>query len=92
MDKFNKQLKKNLRNDISEFNTNPEFSNIRDLYELNFDKIATYIEKFGHKLAIEDISMIDSNLTQKIIDSHLLLKEINRAISTGELTVNDLKQ
>jgi len=91
MDDFNKQLKRNLRNNISEFNTNPKYSSIRDLYKTNFDSIVTFINKIGHKLAIEDIAQLDNNLTQQVMDNHLLLKEINKAISSGELKLSDIK-
>ena len=91
MDDFNEQLKRNLKNDISEFNTKPEYSRIRNLYKTNFDNIVTFIKKFGHKPALEDISRLDSNLTQQVMDNHILLKEINKAISTGELNLNDIK-
>jgi hypothetical protein len=50
-----------------------------------------YIKKFRHKAAIEDIAKLDSNLTQKVIDNLLLLKEINKAILIGELTKDDIK-
>lgn len=91
MDDFNMQLKRNLRTDISEFNTKPEFSNIRNLYKNKFDSIETVIKKVGYKFAIEDISKLDSNLTQQIMDNLLFLKEINRAILEGELKSNDIK-
>ena len=61
------------------------------MYKLHFDTIKGYIQKAGHKLAVEDISYLDSSLTQIISDNILLLKEINRAISTQELTLNDIK-
>lgn len=91
MDDFNEQLKRNLKNNISEFNTKAEYSNVRDLYKNHFDTVAAFIKKFGYKLALEDISQIDSNLTRQVMDNHLLLKEINKAISTGELKLNDIK-
>lgn len=91
MDNFNKQLKDNLAKDIAEFNSNPNYVDIRKLYKLNFDKIESYIKKFGHKSAIEDISNINSSLTRKVMDNMLLLKEINKAISTGQFKKDDIK-
>ncbi len=76
MDKFKEQLKNNLRNDINEFNSKPEYAKIRELYKLHFNIIKVYIQKAGHKSAVEDISYLDSSLTQIISDNILLLKEI----------------
>jgi len=91
MDRFREQLNRNLENDIKQFNSNPEYATIRELYKLHFDIIKACIRKFGPKLAIEDISCIDSNLTQIVSDNSLLLKEINKAISTQQLTSNDIR-
>lgn len=91
MDEFNRQLQNNLQSSINEFNNSIEFEKIRELYKLHFDKIDSLIERFGHKLSIEDISIIDKNLTVKIIDNMLLLKEINKAISKQEMTLKDIK-
>lgn len=91
MDKFEEQLNRNLENNIIQFNSSPEYATIRELYKRHFDTIKAYIQKFGHKPAIEDISYIDSNLTQIISDNSLMLKEINKAISTQKLTLNDIK-
>lgn len=90
MDKFKEQLQRNLESDINQFNSNPEYAAIRELYKLHFETIKAYIQKFGPKPAIEDISRIDSNLSQIISDNILLLKEINKAISTQQLTLDDI--
>jgi hypothetical protein len=91
MDSFNEQLNRNRRNDIFEFNTNPELADIRSLYRINFSIIVTLIKKLGHKIALEDISGLDITLSQRIMESHLLLNEINKAIASGELKLNDIK-
>lgn len=90
MDKFKKQLNNDLINDINEFNSKPEYAKIRELYKLHFNTIKGYIQMTNNKLAIEDISNLDSNLTQIISSNSLLLKEINKAILAEELTVDGI--
>lgn len=93
MDNFNDQLRDNLHKYIKEFNSDPEYKAIRELYKKNFEIIKGLILRAGasgHKLAIEDISMLDHNLEQKIMDNMLLLKEINKAISTQAFTLRDI--
>lgn len=91
MDEFNRQLKNNFQSDIYEFNNKPEYADIRQLYKSNFDKIVSYIERSNPKLAVEDIATLDRNLTAKVIDNILLLKEINNAIAQQELTLSGIK-
>ena len=50
-----------------------------------------YIKRSDPKLAVEDIAALDSSLKKKVIDSNLLLKEINKAIALQQLTLNDIK-
>ncbi|MEN0011356.1 hypothetical protein [Flavobacterium nitrogenifigens] len=90
MSEFDKQLKKNLNRDVSEFISKPDYESIRQLYKDNFDKIVFYIKRSDVRLAVEDIADIDVRLTKKVIDSVLLLKEVNRAILSQELTLNDI--
>lgn len=90
MDNFKEQLRKNLKNDINEFNSKPELAEIRVLYKLNFDTIKGYIQKTGHKLAVEEISNLDNTLKKIILDNILLLQQINKAISTHELNTNGI--
>jgi hypothetical protein len=91
MKKFIEQLEINLKKDIEEFNNNPDLASIRELYKQNFNEIAVFIEKIGYKLAIEDISMIDRDLTKIVMDNFLLLKEINRAIFQQKFTFSDIR-
>ncbi len=91
MDEFNEQLRKKSLKDISEFNTNPNYANIRELYRQNFETILSYIEKFGHKSSIEDISRLDGKLSKNVLEQMHLLMEINKAISTGQLKKSDIK-
>jgi len=89
MDDFNKQLKRILETIF--LNLIQTQNSIRDLYKTNFDTIVTFINNIGHKLAIEDIAKLDNNLTQQVMDNHLLLKEINKAILSGELKLSEIK-
>lgn len=91
MKKFIDQLEINLKKDIEEFNNDPALASIRELYKQNYNEIEVFIERIGYKLAIEDISMIDRDLTKIIIDNFLLLKEINRAIFQQKFTLSDIR-
>ena len=91
MNEFNEQLKNNQNKYITEFNTNPKYDKIRNLYKVNFELITKLIHKSNAKLAIEDISKIDGSLSNEIIANRLLLKEINGAILKQEFTLKDIK-
>jgi len=91
MEVFNGQINDTLKKYISEINSNPEYARIRDLYRFNFDKIENYINMFAATPAIGYISKLDNNLTQQVIESKLLLKEINGVILNRQLTLNDMK-
>lgn len=91
MDEFNKQLEINLLNNIKEFNNNNSLNKIRNLYKTNFEHIKTLINKYGYKQAIEDISNINLDLKQGILENLLLLKEINKGIIKGIIKINDIK-
>jgi hypothetical protein len=91
MDEFNRQLKRNLKSYIDEFNNKSEYADIRELYKNNFDEIVLFIKRSNPKLAVEDIAAIDGRLREKIITSILLVKEINRAIDQQELSFSDIK-
>lgn len=85
-EQFNKQLETDLRYHINEFLTKEEYSDIKELYKNYFDVIVLCINKFGVRLAIEDIANLEPTLSDKIISNILLLKEINIAIKDGKLT------
>lgn len=87
---FEQQLERNLLQNISDFLTNIEYEDIKKLYKDNFEAIEILIEKFGVKLSIEDISLLNPTLSGKIISNILLLKEINTAIQKGKLRKKDL--
>lgn len=93
MNELEDQYRKNRESDIQEFLTSSKYSDIRTLYKSNFETINNFIKKVGHKLCIEDIAGIadkDSSLKRSIFDNHLLLKEVNKAIIHGDLTLDDL--
>ena len=90
MSEFSRQLEDNLQTDINKFNNNSEYSEIRELYRGNFDKIVNYIKRSNPRLAIEDISSIDRTLAGKISDNFLLIQEINKAIIQGKLTLSGI--
>lgn len=90
MNEFEKQLEENLQSDIKKFLTDNDFSEIKELYKNNFDKIKNLIKKFGTKSAVEDISNLDTSLSSKISNNILFLKEINHAISTKKLKLENL--
>jgi dimeric dUTPase (all-alpha-NTP-PPase superfamily) len=91
MSNLNEQLKNNLFRDIAEFNSNPNYAGIRELYRHHYDTIVSYIEKFGHKLSVEDIARLDNSMSDKVIENIQLLQEINKAISKGQLKKSDIK-
>ena len=91
MDEFKKPNQNNLLKDISEFNSGPAWIEIRNLYKQEFEAIKNMIQRFGHKHAIEDISNIDKELTGRISENRLLIQQINRAISIGMYTRDDIK-
>lgn len=74
MNKFNKQLEHNLNNDVSQFNTEPEFAGIRQLYEENYQQVFELIQSNGHKTTIEDIALLDRRFYLKVINNINLLK------------------
>lgn len=90
MSEFSRQLEDNLQKDINKFNDSSEYSEIRELYRSNFDKIFNYIKRSNPRLAIEDISSIDGTLAGKISDNFLLIQEINKAIIQGKLTLSGI--
>ena len=87
MSEFERQLEQNLQNDIKTFISDPKYRQVKDMYKSNFDNIQQYIAISGYNLAIEDISNLDPSLSPFITSERLLLKEINKAIQKGRLTL-----
>lgn len=87
---FKRQLEINLMSDIAEFNNSPECYEIRQLYKENYVRIKGYIEKSNPKLAIEDISILNPSLNSLIMEKLLLLKEVNKAIISGKLPLENI--
>jgi len=91
IDEFNKQLEKNLRKDIDEFNNNPEYEKLRELYKQHFSDIEVLIARADQRIALEDISKLNPDLTKAVWDNFYILKEINKAISNRQFFLKDLK-
>lgn len=87
---FKKQLENNLLKDINEFNNSPKYLEIRQLYKGNYTRIKGYIEKSNPKLAVEDICRLNPSLNSLIMENYLLLKEINKAIVSGKLPLENI--
>ena len=90
MDEFQKQLQNASKRDISEFNTRSDLAEVRHLYKQNYETIKQLIEHFNSKQSIEDISEIDGNLAAKVFENRMLLRQINIAIATNHLTLDDI--
>lgn len=88
---FNRQIKKSIRNAVEEFNSNSNYINLRKLYKSHFEEIASLIQRLGPKLAIEDISYIDIELSKGIGGHILLFQEINRGIDYKEILIEDIE-
>ena len=91
MNEFDKQLEINLRKDIDEFNNNPEYDQLRGLYKQHFNDISVLVARADQRLALEDISKLNPDLTKAVWDNFFILKEINKAISNRQLFLEDLK-
>jgi len=90
-EEFDNLLEINLRKDIEEFNNNPEYSKLRELYKQYFNEIEVLIARADQRMALDDISKLNPDLTKAVWDNFYILKEINRAISNRQLFLKDLK-
>lgn len=90
MDDFQKRIEQDLLNFRATFNNDSRYEKIRELYKNNFPQIVEFINKFGSKGAIEDISKLDISLFTLINSEIILLKEINRGTKEGKIEVTDI--
>lgn len=90
MENFIENNKTDLSVSVIDFLFKPEYKKIKELYLNNFGTILVFIKKYGRKLALEDISNLDSNLTQSITINREFLAKINNAISKEKLHLKDL--
>ncbi|MFZ4107044.1 hypothetical protein [Flavobacterium sp.] len=84
-------MKKTVNNELEEFNSSVELTNVRKLYKDNFDVINVFIKKYGFGLALVDISNLDLNNKQIINENESFLKKINRKIYFNKIKFEDIK-
>ena len=77
--------------ELEEFNSSVDLFYVRELYKNNFDLIKQFIKKFGHGLALEDISKLDLKLGPVIEDNRLLMRKINKKIYYNKMELKDIR-
>lgn len=90
MNETEKQFNETAKKLLKEFNESADLIDVRQLYKSNFEYIKnlTYIKE---RASIEGISLLDSNLTNKVIKNMMFLRLINNLISKGYISESDIE-
>jgi len=90
MDEFTKQKDDYLQRTIGAFNQT-SFADLRGLYMRHWNEIVEILNYVKNpKLALEDIALLEPDLTARVYHNRGFLQHINAAMMLGKISLNDL--
>lgn len=87
---FENQLNNSLIKTLSDFNSDSNLKNVRNVYRENFNVITSLMSSRNDRSLIEDIINFDIDNSKAIMNNFILLKEINRGIRSGIIKVESI--